>query len=558
MTLRKKTLITLVVLIVVFLLLLDAVFSGILIHSAVRTDTERMQEKLSQVAVALTGESRTLSAIAGNWAFSDYAWNYMHGTNPNYESSTLNRNILTKIGVSSMIFIANDHSIRLFKDYSAPEDPSSPESEFKAIFGDARNKNLFRDAGREGINGIVVKNNEPVFFSIKPILTSKMAGPSAGYLIVTRTVSPQLISDISKKLDFDFAIAAATAEDRKNSAKLKTVEVTPEKVEDSLFGRRLMRDDRKDPALWITATSPKQDIPAQELQLQELFAIFAIIALILCVIFDKLFSKNFSKRMVRLQKESEDLRDGLAQRDSITVDKKNDEITRLQRILNDTVTYRTYRQANDTKAENVTIRVYKEFAETGTKLCFSTLEEIAVTFSPGNEHFRKALPRVADMTERFCVKLGLDKEDAFYARLGAFYSRIGLLGIPFAIRNNDPRSLPWEEQREYRKYPLISRDYLESVSVMRPAIAVPFCWNENWDGSGFPNSASGTAIPITARAFAIADEWNELTRTWPGRVIPSDSEVEAHLRSLAGTRLDPRMVESFIAMIKEDKENKKQ
>jgi response regulator RpfG family c-di-GMP phosphodiesterase/sensor domain CHASE-containing protein len=550
MTLRKKTLTTLIILIVVFLLLLDAVFSGILIHSAAQTDMERMQQKLSQVAVALTGESRTLSAIAGNWAFSDYAWNYMHGTNPNYESSTLNRNILTKIGISSMIFIANDHSIRLFKDYSAPEDPSSPESEFRAIFGDVHNKNLFRDAGKEGINGIVVKGKEPVFFSVKPILTSKMAGPAAGFLIVTRTVSPQLISDISQKLDFNFSIQAATDEDKRNSGKLKDIEVAPEKRSGNLSGHRLLRDDRGTPALWITAISPKIDIPARELELQELFAIFAVIALILCFIFDRLFRKNFSKRMAQLQKESEDLRDGITQRDGITVDKKNDEISRLQRILSDTVTYRTYRQANDTRVEGETIRVYKEFADVGAKLCFATLEEIATSFSPGNDGFRKALSRVADMTERFCIKLGLDKEDAFYARIGAFYSRIGLLGIPFAIRSNDPKMLTWEEQREYHKYPLISRDFLESISVMRPAIPVPFCWNENWDGSGFPNSTAGAAIPITARAFAIADEWNELTRPWPGRAIPSDSEVETHLRSLAGTRLDPRLVESFIAMLR--------
>ena len=39
-----------------------------------------------------------------------------------------------------------------------------------------------------GISGIALADNEPILFALKPILTSDMRGPIAGYLLAT---SPQ-------------------------------------------------------------------------------------------------------------------------------------------------------------------------------------------------------------------------------------------------------------------------------------------------------------------------------------------------------------------------------
>ena len=96
---------------------------------------------------------------------------------------------------------------------------------------------------------------------------------------------------------------------------------------------------------------------------------------------------------------------------------------------------------------------------------------------------------------------------------------MGMLSLPFSIRTKTSPLTP-AELREYRKYPIKSKDFMEAIELLRPASALPYAWNENWDGTGFPQGLSGSAIPIQARIFAIADAWNEMTRPWPGTPHP--------------------------------------
>lgn len=555
MTLRRKTQIALGITLLLLLLLLDLTFTNFLRRSAEQTDRERITLNLSRVVVSINAEARTLSAIASNWAHSDATWNYMNGRNPNYASEILNRDALTEVGVSSMIFIDNGNMVRLFKDFSSEDEPSSPESEFLAIFGDPKNQYLLENTGSAGVSGIVLKENQPILFTIKPILTSDMQGPSAGSLIVTSTLSPKLIQNISRNLHFNFAIEPTNDEEKANAEDLPLVSIgeTDRKAK-TISGRMLVKDHSGTPSFWVVGIDRKEDIAAAEKKIQELFLIFALISVILSFLYDFFFKHQFSNRIKRLQREVEAIRDEKSRKSAITVDHKKDEINSLQRTLGDVMAYHDFKQEHKSRMDSISLMVYERFAQAGNRLCYKTLEDIATAFSPGDEKFRSALPRVAKMTVRFCEKLKMADEEKFYAYLGALFSRIGLLGIPFSIRNKTTEFSP-AELREYHKYPILSKDYLESVELLRPATQIPHCWNEKWDGTGFPKGLSGSAIPLQARIFAIADGWNEMTRPWLGRKLPSQEEVEIRLRELAGSKYDPQLVEQFIQLLHEEGEH---
>ncbi|HAJ94006.1 MAG TPA: hypothetical protein DCM41_03840, partial [Synergistaceae bacterium] len=119
MTLRRKTQIALGITLLLLLLLLDLTFTNFLRRSAEQTDRERITLNLSRAVVSINAEAKTLSAIAANWAHSDATWNYMNGRNPDYAADTLNRNALTEIGISSMIFIDSGNMVRLFRNFSS-------------------------------------------------------------------------------------------------------------------------------------------------------------------------------------------------------------------------------------------------------------------------------------------------------------------------------------------------------------------------------------------------------------------------------------------------------
>jgi len=553
MTLRRKTQIALGITLLLILLMLDLTFTNFLRRSAEQTDRERITLNLSRAVVSINAEAKTLSAIAANWAHSDATWDYMNGRNANYAAETLNRDALTEIGISSMIFIDSGNMVRLFKDFSSDDEPSSPESEFVAIFDDPRNQYLLDYTGPTGISGIVLKENQPVLFTVKPILTSDIQGPPAGNLIVTRTISPKLIANISRNLHFNFAIEPTTENEKQNSDKLPLVLIEDaEKNATTISARMLVKDHSGTPSFWVRGIDKKEDIAAAEKKIQFLFLIFGVIAVLLSFLYDLFFKHAFSNRMKRLQREVEAIRDEKGHKGIVTVDSKKDEINSLQRTLSDVMAYHDFKQEHKSKMDSISLMVYERFAQAGNRLCYKTLEDIATAFSPGDEKFRNSLPRSAKMTVKFCDKLKLPDEEKFYAYLGALFSRIGLLGIPFSVRNKTTELSP-VELREYHKYPILSKDFLESVELLRPATQIPHCWNEKWDGTGFPKGLSGSAIPLTARIFAIVDTWNEMTRPWLGRKLPTQEEVELKLREMAGTKFDPYLTEQFIQLLHDER-----
>ena len=553
MTLRRKTQIALGITLLLILLMLDLTFTNFLRRSAEQTDRERITLNLSRAVVSINAEAKTLSAIAANWAHSDATWDYMNGRNANYAAETLNRDALTEIGISSMIFIDSGNMVRLFKDFSSDDEPSSPESEFVAIFDDPRNQYLLDYTGPTGTSGIVLKENQPVLFTVKPILTSDIQGPPAGNLIVTRTISPKLIANISRNLHFNFAIEPTTENEKQNSDKLPLVLIEDaEKNATTISARMLVKDHSGTPSFWVRGIDKKEDIAAAEKKIQFLFLIFGVIAVLLSFLYDFFFKHAFSNRMKRLQREVEAIRDEKGHKGIVTVDSNKDEINSLQRTLSDVMAYHDFKQEHKSKMDSISIMVYERFAQAGNRLCYKTLEDIATAFSPGDEKFRNSLPRSAKMTVTFCDKLKLPDEEKFYAYLGALFSRIGLLGIPFSVRNKTTELSP-VELREYHKYPILSKDFLESVELLRPATQIPHCWNEKWDGTGFPKGLSGSAIPLTARIFAIVDTWNEMTRPWLGRKLPTQEEVELKLREMAGTKFDPYLPEQFIQLLHDER-----
>jgi len=78
--------------------------------------------------------------------------------------------------------------------------------------------------------------------------------------------------------------------------------------------------------------------------------------------------------------------------------------------------------------------------------------------------------------------------------------------------------------------------------VRRQAVEALLYGSERWDGAGYPEGRRGNAIPRVARAFAVCSEY---------RNAGLDPGVADQLRAAAARRLDPRMVQRFLGMLRE-------
>jgi putative two-component system response regulator len=156
--------------------------------------------------------------------------------------------------------------------------------------------------------------------------------------------------------------------------------------------------------------------------------------------------------------------------------------------------------------------------------------------------------RVTELTVRLAEAAGIDEIELTHVRRGALLHDVGKLGIPDAILLK-PGKLTEEEWVIMRRHPQYAYDMLAPIPFLRPALDIPLCHHEKWDGSGYPRGLAGEQIPLVARLFAVIDVWDALRSDRPYRAGWPEEKVVEHIRAQTGTHFDPKAVEIFMQVI---------
>lgn len=156
--------------------------------------------------------------------------------------------------------------------------------------------------------------------------------------------------------------------------------------------------------------------------------------------------------------------------------------------------------------------------------------------------------RVAELTVKLGEAHGLDKEELIHIRRGALLHDMGKIGIPDAILHK-PDKLTAEEWEIMRKHPQLAYDMLYPIEYLRPALDIPYCHHEKWDGSGYPRRLKQDEIPLAARLFAVVDVWDALTSNRPYRPAWNKEDALEYIREQSGKHFDPQVVELFFKVI---------
>ena len=155
--------------------------------------------------------------------------------------------------------------------------------------------------------------------------------------------------------------------------------------------------------------------------------------------------------------------------------------------------------------------------------------------------------RVTEMTIKLARALGLGEEELVHVRWGALLHDIGKMGVPDGILLK-PGPLTDEEWVVMKKHPALAYEMLSPIGYLRPALDIPYCHHEKWDGSGYPRGLKDTQIPLVARIFAIVDVWDALSSDRPYRARWAKEKVDEHIRSSSGAHFDPQVVDVFMQM----------
>ena len=154
--------------------------------------------------------------------------------------------------------------------------------------------------------------------------------------------------------------------------------------------------------------------------------------------------------------------------------------------------------------------------------------------------------RVIEMTLRVADKIGIRGESLQHIRRGALLHDIGKMGIPDSILLK-PGPLTPNEWEIMRQHPLHAYEMLKTIDYLSPALEIPYCHHEKWDGNGYPRKLKGNDIPMSARIFAVVDVWDALTSDRPYRFAWPEHQALEYIQMESGRHFDPQVVDAFFS-----------
>ena len=155
--------------------------------------------------------------------------------------------------------------------------------------------------------------------------------------------------------------------------------------------------------------------------------------------------------------------------------------------------------------------------------------------------------RVTILTHRLARSMGVSDDMLVHITRGALLHDIGKMAIPDGILLK-PGQLTDEERKVIQKHPVYAYEMLRPIDFLVPAIDIPYCHHEKWDGTGYPRGLKQDEIPFAARIFPVIDVWDALTSDRPYRKAMPHSEVRRIIQADSGKHFDPVVVKAFMEL----------
>ena len=177
-----------------------------------------------------------------------------------------------------------------------------------------------------------------------------------------------------------------------------------------------------------------------------------------------------------------------------------------------------------------------------------TIEGWAFALDLKDEETAGHSKRVTDMAVRLAKSLGMVQADLVHLQRGALLHDIGKMGIPDHILLKG-EELTDEEYELMKRHTIYAYELLSPIDFLRPALDIPYCHHERWDGGGYPRGLAGDDIPLAARIFAVVDVFDALTSDRPYRPAWPRERALSYIRAESGRHFDPAVVTAFFEVV---------
>ena len=182
---------------------------------------------------------------------------------------------------------------------------------------------------------------------------------------------------------------------------------------------------------------------------------------------------------------------------------------------------------------------------------FSVLDGLVTTVDKKDHYTRQHSDNVTEHTLALAAKMGLSLETQRSLRVAALLHDVGKLGVPDRILRK-PAGLTDGEFETIKTHVTLGELIIQGIPNQQEVLSAVTTHHERFDGKGYPKGLAGTQIPLLGRILAVTDAYSAMTVDRPYRKALSAGEAKAELKRVAGTQLDPKIVEVFLEVLADD------
>lgn len=154
------------------------------------------------------------------------------------------------------------------------------------------------------------------------------------------------------------------------------------------------------------------------------------------------------------------------------------------------------------------------------------------------------LQSIQHFSRAIALYLGMSNREADEIAYASLVHDVGKANVPDSVLKK-AGPLDRDEWAVMQEHTVWGEELLIENSDFEMAREVVRWHHERWDGSGYPDGLAGERIPLTARIVAVADVYDALISRRPYKEPWPAEKAIAELRRLAGSHLDPEIVDAF-------------
>jgi HD-GYP domain-containing protein (c-di-GMP phosphodiesterase class II) len=200
-------------------------------------------------------------------------------------------------------------------------------------------------------------------------------------------------------------------------------------------------------------------------------------------------------------------------------------------------------------AIELAIEGLKKAAHENNLLFINSVRMLAAAIDAKDPYTRGHSERVARYSMAIGKNLQMSEKEMRDLRISALLHDVGKIGIDDRILRK-PGALNDEEFEVMKQHPAKGAAIMGGVAQLIDIIPGMKYHHEKWSGGGYPDNLKEEQIPVQARIIAIADTFDAMTTNRPYQKAMELSYVVEKVKSFAGTRFDPRVVEAFVLAVK--------